>query len=430
MPTTTLELREKRAIHIQQARDKWTEAQAREAGPTPEDKQEFDRLMDAAAKVKEDYERAERLETEERDLDRPEPRRSLPFTGDVPSGNGHVNGDGRRPGTEIRTVAQYRASPEYRAVFQDWLINGNLRLDRIPAEFRDTILGTDAKGGYLSTPVQLADQIIKQVNDYVFIRPAATIVTLTDAKALGVPQLATRMADANWTTEVAAVTEDTTMAFTRRDLSPNLVSKLCLVSIRTLYGATNVESLITSELGYKNAITEEKAYLTGSGTGQPLGIFTANASGIPTSRDVNTSNTATAIVADNIYAMKYSLKAPYRSDPTCRWIWSRPAIQAIMLLKDTQQRYLWEPSLQLGTPDRLLNIPVAESEYVPATFTTGLYVGAIGALRYYWIAQVDDLQIQRLVERYADTNQIGFISRRYVDGSPVLGEAFSRSKLA
>lgn len=417
MSMTSVELREKRAKLIADARAKHTEAEAREGGPTAEDRQAFDTLMNEAAKLKERYERAERLEAEERDLETPEDRVSPPIRDNGGKG-------------AVRTVAEYRSTPEYRAAFSDFLVTGRIPYEKIPAEFRDTILGTDAKGGYLSTPVQLANEIVKQVDDAVFIRPLARKFKLNEAKALGVPQLGTRMADANWTTEVAAVTEDTTQAFTRRDLTPTLLSKLAKISIAALYGAQNVETLILDELGYKNAITEEKAFLTGSGTNQPLGIFTASDSGVPTSRDVATGNTTTAIVADNLISCKYALKAGYRNDPSCRWIFARAGIESVMKLKDSENRYLWQPSIQAGQPDRLLNIAVAESEYAPATFTAGKYVAALGAIRYFWIAEVADLQIQRLVERYADTNEIGFISRRFVDGAPVLGEAFVRSKLA
>lgn len=419
---TSVELREKRAKLIAQAREKHTEAEAREGGPTAEDRQAFDALMNEAAKLKERYERVERLEAEERSLEQAEDRVSAPLE-DKPS---KPKSDGRG----VSNVAEYRSSPEYRAVFSDYLISGRVPYEKIPAEFRDTILGTDSKGGYLSTPTQLADELVKQVDDLVFVRQLARKFTMGEAKALGVPQLGTRMADANWTGEVTAVTEDTTMAFTRRDLTPFLLSKLAKVSIRSLYSARNVERIVLDELAYKNAITEEKAFLTGDGSGKPMGIFKADATGIPTSRDVTTGNTATAIGADNLIAMKYALKAGYRNDPTCRWIWSRDAIGKIMSLKNDTDDYLWQPSIQAGQPDRLLNIPVAESEYVPNTFTTGLYVGALGAFRYYWIAEVADLQIQRLVELYAATNEVGFISRRFVDGAPVLGEAFVRSKLA
>jgi len=41
-----------------------------------------------------------------------------------------------------------------------------------------------------------------------------------------------------------------------------------------------------------------------------------------------------------------------------------------------------------------------------------------------------NLAVQRLVELYAETNQIGFIGRLESDGMPTLEEAFVRIKLA
>ena len=40
------------------------------------------------------------------------------------------------------------------------------------------------------------------------------------------------------------------------------------------------------------------------------------------------------------------------------------------------------------------------------------------------------MELQRLAELYAETNQIGFIGRQEVDGMPVLEEAFARLKTA
>jgi HK97 family phage major capsid protein len=82
-----------------------------------------------------------------------------------------------------------------------------------------------------------------------------------------------------------------------------------------------------------------------------------------------------------------------------------------------------------GTPDRILEVPYVMSEYAPSTFTTGLYVGIIGDFSFYWIADSLKLEIQRLDELYAVTNQVGFIGRSETDGLPVLAEAFARVKL-
>ena len=77
----------------------------------------------------------------------------------------------------------------------------------------------------------------------------------------------------------------------------------------------------------------------------------------------------------------------------------------------------------------LLGNPVHQSEYAPATFTTGLYVGILGDWSKYWIADSLAFEIQRLNELYAKTGQVGFIGEAELDGMPVLEEAFARVTL-
>ena len=63
-----------------------------------------------------------------------------------------------------------------------------------------------------------------------------------------------------------------------------------------------------------------------------------------------------------------------------------------------------------------------------STIATTLYTMIIGDFSFYWIADALDFELQVLVERYADTNQNGYIARQEVDGMPVLEEAFVRLK--
>ena len=81
-------------------------------------------------------------------------------------------------------------------------------------------------------------------------------------------------------------------------------------------------------------------------------------------------------------------------------------------------------------PDRIDGIPLVQSEYVPNTFGTGQYVGMLGDFSFYYILDGLNMQIQRLVELYAESNQDGLIANVTGDGMPVLSEAFVRIKLA
>jgi HK97 family phage major capsid protein len=341
--------------------------------------------------------------------------------------------DAGRPGRAVATA-------EYRAAFTRYLVSG--------VQERALQMDADTAGGFIVAPQQFSDRIIKFVDNAVFIRNLATKFRVPNAESLGVPTLVADPADADWTTELAIGSEDTTMSFGKREFRPNPLAKLLKVSnklVRAVNRLTEVDSdssgdtpmtvdeFVVSRLGYKFGVAQEKAFLTGSGALQPLGVFTASADGIDTSRDVACAS-ATAIVGDDLINVKYSLKPQYLAKAA--WLFHRDAIKAVRKLKDSNGQYLWAPggigqaSLTVGSPDTILDLPFYQSEYVPNTFTTGLYVGLLGDFSYYWIADALDYTIQRLVELYAQTNQIGFIGRQETDGMPVLPEAFARVKLA
>lgn len=158
-------------------------------------------------------------------------------------------------------------------------------------------------------------------------------------------------------------------------------------------------------------------------------MFTASNDGISTGRDVNTGST-TSITADGLLNAKYALKSQYRNEVLgpVRWLFHRDAIKIIAKLKDSTNQYLWQPGLQSGQPDRLLNFPVDESERCPNTFTDGNYVGLLANWQFYEIADALDMEMQVLYERYADSNQIAYIGRLKTDGMPTIEEAFVRVK--
>lgn len=424
-----IQLKRDRADHIERARRIMERAEREGRTPNSEERAEFDRRLAEAARLKTDADRAEADDLRQLRADAIgaySPRR---FFADPKEAERY---------NHMRAVC---STPQYRQLFLRYLMARPAERDLVP-EFRDTILATDTKGGYLAAPTILASEVDQILESTFEVGRLATRVTLaTDSiqwagnenglgKGIRIPYVSVLPADCDWTAETTAATEDTTMALVGRDLSPTLLSKLCKASRRFIYGVADSDVFIARMLGYKFAATQEKYFIIGSGSSQPLGVFTASANGIPTGQDVSTGNTTTAIGAQNIYEMKYSLKAPYRQDPSCRWLWSAAAMKMIMLLKDSSNRYLWEPSGIPGQPDMLAGIGVIESAYVPATFTTGLYVGALGAFRHYYVGQADVLQIQTLLEKYAATNEVGFIGRMFVDGAPVVGEAFCRSKLA
>lgn len=316
-----------------------------------------------------------------------------------------------------------RATEEYRAAFGGMLRGGVQSLNA--EQVRALSAGAGAEGGFLVLPEETVDTLIKALDDEVLIRQWATKHSVPTAASLGAVSLDADPADSDWTGEILTGSDDITMAFGKRELAPNPLAKRIKVSNKLLRQAPNVEALVMGRLAYKFGVSEEKAYLTGTGAKKPLGIFTASADGIPTARDVLTGS-ATDFTFDGLISAKYSLKAGYQR--RARWLFHRDGVSKIAKLKDTTNNYLWQPSKKEAEPDMLLGLPVFQDEFVPNTFTTGLYVGMLADFSFYWIADALDVQIQRLVELYAETNQTGFIGRKETDGMPVLGEAFARLK--
>lgn len=83
-----------------------------------------------------------------------------------------------------------------------------------------------------------------------------------------------------------------------------------------------------------------------------------------------------------------------------------------------------------GIAASTLDMPFLVSKFAPNTFTTGLFVGILRDFSRYWIADSLAMQVQRLIELYAATNQTGFIGRLETDGMPVLEGVFARVTLA
>lgn len=416
MPTKSIELREQRAKLIADARAIYAEAEKAKREPTAEERGNFDKLLAAADERKSEYERLERLEAAEAELTETRGRQTDP------------NDPAAKPGQKTERTDR-RGTEEYRSAFGQFLIGGVSNFG--PVEMRALQADSDVLGGGMVPPTSFVTALIKAVDDAAYIRQWATKHTLTEAQSLGAASLDADPADADWTSELSTGNEDSTMAFGKRELKPGNLAKRIKVSQKLLrLTAGGAERLVMERLAYKFGITHEKAFLTGNGAGRPLGVMTASANGISTGRDVSSGNTSTSIGVDGLLSAKYALKGQYQNSPNTRWLFHRDGVAQIAKLKDTTNQYLWQPSVKDGQLDMLCGVPVAMSEYMPNTFTTGLYVGIIGDFSHYWIADSMQMTVQRLNELYAESGRVGFIGNWETDGMPVLEEAFARVKLA
>lgn len=404
-----IEMRQRRANLIAQARQIVERAETVGRDMDAEEERQYNNIMNDVDRLKKQIDQEERLQAEERELNQAmnEPIR-------------------QEPGATSILPTNPRETEDYSAAFNRFLRSGLNALTT--QEYKAMQATDDTGGGFLVAPIKFVQDLLKKVDDMVYIRQWATVESLTTAESLGIPTLDSDPDDADWTSELKTGNE-TDMTFGKRELRPHPLAKRIKVSNKLIrVSSTPIEALVRDRLAYKFGITQEKAYLTGNGVNKPLGIFTASDDGISTSRDVSTGNTTTAIKFDGLIEAKYALKGQYWRN--ARWMFHRDAVKQLAKEKDNNGQYIWKESVRVGEPDTVLGLPVYMSEYVPNTFTTGQYVGVLGDFSFYHIVDALDMQIQRLVELYAEANRTGFIGRYEGDGMPVLEEAFVRVKLA
>lgn len=306
-------------------------------------------------------------------------------------------------------------------------------------EKRDLNVGTAGSqgNGYALAPQEFSDEVIAAVEKDTQLYKIVDKIPVSGAGSLGLPYEATDASDAAWTNEVpdSDISGDSSWAFGKRELIPSDLVKLVKVSKKMLAtSAIPIDQLVRNKLAYKFMSAFEKGILVGNGSGQPLGVFTASANGVPTTRDVTSDRSAFTkasgmpCCADDLIKMKMKLRPGYRKDAV--WVMHTDILKSIMLLKDNDGQYMWRPGLRDGEPDTILGMPVIESEFAPNTVGTNLYVIVLGNFKdYYKFAYWKSVEIQLLVEKFAGTNQVGYLGHTLADGMPVLGEAFARLKV-
>ena len=435
---TAKEHKEKRAVLIKQAQTLDNE-RCKDGFLSAEDQGQFNRIIDGAQKHLDAATEILSLEGQVKSLDEmgdipnTEPEKhgedgAAAATGRRVYARHPVNENGNKPRYEIQTPG-VRGSADYQKAFAQYLQGGATGISA--EQFTTLQSDNDSAAGYLVPSEQFATGVLKDIDDLLWIRQMATIHQVPSATSLGIRKRTTRASTFDWGTELELSAQDTALKYGKKILTPHPATGLIRISRdllrRSMIGA---EAEVRSELARDGAELMEDGFLLGNGNQRPLGVFVASADGISASRNISTGNTTSTIEADNLIEVKYAIKAGYRAHPSIAWLFHRDAIKQLVKLKDGEGRYLWLTSIRENSPDMLLGIQVRESERAPSTFTTGQFVGILGAWMWYEIADALDQEVQVLMEKFADTNEVGFIERLKTDGMPTLEEAFARVTLA
>lgn len=343
-----------------------------------------------------------------KEIDRLEKQAILDAELNAPMAN-PLTGKPANPKLENKTG---RASDEYKKAF--WNAMRTRAGEGLDPTVRNALqVGTDTEGGYL-VPDEFERTLIEALEEENIFRTLANVIT-TSSGDRKIPVVASK-GTASWIDEEGAIPEADD-SFGQVSIGAYKLGTLIKVSEELLNDSVfNLEAYISKEFARRIGNKEEEAFFSGDGSGKPTGIFATTGGA---QLGVTTAG-ATAITLDEVLDLFYSLKAPYRNKSV--FVMNDATVKAIRKLKDGQGQYLWQPSIQAGTPDTILNRPLHTSSYVPA-IAAGAKTIAFGDFSYYWVADRQGRVFKRLNELYAVTGHVGFVATQRVDGKLILPEA-------
>lgn len=277
-------------------------------------------------------------------------------------------------------------------------------------------------GGYL-IPVIMASTIMETMKAFGGIRGVATVLNTGAGEVIQFPTNDDTANEGELVAEHAQVAE-TELNFGQESLGAyKYSSKVIRVSIELLQdSAFSLDSFIARKFGQRLGRITSKHYSTGTGTKQPQGLMTAATVG-------HTGSSGSEIGYADWLRLKHSIDPAYRNSRGCVWVMNDKTLLLAKEMVDANGRPLWKPSMTDGSPALIdgerfiIDQGVAE----PGAGAVALGYGDAGE---FIIRDVLGFTLHRLVEKYIDFGQIGFLAFMRTDSSLMDKAAFKTLKMA
>jgi len=370
---------------------------------TAEQNAQFDRLMDEADKLKGEIDRLDRLVDTETHLGQPAAR----------GGAGRDARNGEDPDEEeVKRLAKAE-----KKAFGIYLRQG---MGAMPAELKDLAFskfqnaqstGNDAAGGYF-IPTGFYGQIVEAQLAYGGMLTPGLCNAFDTSTGNPLPIVT----DNDTSNEGAILGENTQV--TEQDVSlgqvtlngPTFTSKIVLVSNQLLQdSAFDLDSYLAKKFGIRLGRARNRQFTSGDGANKPRGCIVA-------ATKAETCASATTIAPDEVIDLVHAVDPAYRQGPSTRFMMHDTTLRELKKKKDGQGRYLWLAGFATKEPDTINGYPYVINQHMDQ-IATGNKTLAFGDFSTYFIRNIGGIQVLRLVERYADYNQTGFVAFQRSDGN-------------
>lgn len=284
---------------------------------------------------------------------------------------------------------------------------------RFDASIRNAAaVGSGAAGGYLVAP-QFRDTFVETRKAFgVMLQEAEVIETDTGANLQWPTNDDTGNMGAILGENTQVTEQDITFGTASLD-SYMYTSKLVRASLQFLQDRPDADAWVAKKLGERVGRILNNHFTVGTGTAQPDGIVTSATVGVTSTGSFASTG---GVSGDNIIDLTESLDPAYASGDL-KWMMHQSARKAVRKLKGSDGQYLWQPSIQAGVPSLLAGFPLVINNDMAAMAASSKSILFGNIKQAYVIRIVKGLAVLRLVERYADFLQVGFLGFERADGT-------------
>ena len=290
-----------------------------------------------------------------------------------------------------RPVEARTAEPQTDADIIREIVNGERRGHTFGIEARDLLKSTSNA----PVPITFSNLVIDQAR---LVGPmldpsVVTVLTTASGEDLVLPSLAS-FSTAEIKGEATQI-DESDPAFGKTTLKSFKYSFLVELSSEFLTDSNiDVLGFVARQAGNEFGVRINNNLTTGTGTVQPTGIVTASTLGKTGGTAVAGVKALGAFDADDLIDLIYSLDGAARRLPGFGVMASGSTIGAMRKLKTSQGDYIFTPTLDAATPDRVLGFDLIENPAMASVGSAGKSV-VCGHFPSYYVRSVGGLQVAR-----------------------------------
>ena len=230
---------------------------------------------------------------------------------------------------------------------------------------------TAADGGNL-VPTILFNEIIPLLEDMAVIRPNSRVIDMKGIKTLALPSVSSKPY-VSWNAETAQKST-TSVQFGQISLTPYILAGIIPVTTQLIDDSPfNVVQLVSELLAEAIAKEEDRAFMNGSGAGQPTGITTYTPG--------YTIAVAGALAFTDINSCYMGLPQKHRASSKLAWIMHSNTLATLLNMQDGNNR----PIIDINSPFSGQGLPSIRGAKVLEQNDCNQDEIWLVDLAYYWI---------------------------------------------